>query len=61
MSVCRQSFHQALLDNVFGQVMIAQAASRKSHKHVEILENCIFDATHADEINRGSHTRQQTF
>jgi len=59
--ICRQSFDQAVLDNVFGQMVIAEAASSKPDKHVEILENCIFNASHADEVNFGAHARKQNF
>jgi hypothetical protein len=42
-------------------MVIAQAASSKANKHVEVLENGIFHAFHGDEANSGNNLHKQTF
>jgi len=59
--VGRQRFDQAVLDDIFGQMVIAQALSSKCHEHLEILENCIFKATHSGEPSSCAILRKQTF
>ena len=49
MPVGGQRFDEAVLDDIFGQMVIAQALASKGHEHLEILENCIFNASHSDE------------
>jgi hypothetical protein len=41
-----QGLNQALLHDIFGQVVVAQPLSGKSHENLEILENSIFNARH---------------
>jgi hypothetical protein len=59
--ICGKSFNQAVLDDVFGQMMIAQAAPSKPDEHIEVLENGIFQVSHGGEVNSGNHLRKQTF
>lgn len=61
MAVCRQRFDQALLHDIFGQMVIPKAISSKCHEHLEILENCIFNACHGDEVNSCATLCKQTF
>jgi len=52
MPVGGQRFDEAVLDDVFGQMVIAQALSSKGDEHLEILENCIFNASHRGSVAR---------
>jgi hypothetical protein len=59
MPVGSQRFDEAVLDDIFGQMVIAQALSCECHEHLEILENCIFNASHRGEGSSGAMGRKQ--
>jgi len=61
MPVGRQRFDEAVLDDIFGQMVIAQALSGEGDEHLEVLENCIFNATHNGEPSSCAMLRKQTF
>ena len=51
MAIRRQCFDQAFLNDIFGQMVIAQPLSSKGYENLEILEDCIFNARHAWEVS----------
>jgi hypothetical protein len=61
MPVGRQRFDEAVLDDIFGQMMIAQALSGKGDEHLEILENGIFNAIHSGERSSREMRGKQSF
>jgi len=51
MPVGGQRFDQALLHDIFGQMVIAKAISSKRHESLEVPDDCILNACHGCEVS----------